>query len=55
MHWPTGHNSKKFVGSTPKWLVANWSSMLSWESLNGLAITPALLLPTRKTSCYLFS
>lgn len=32
----------------PKWFVANCSSMPSWESMKGVAITPALLLPEKK-------
>lgn len=37
----------------PKWFVANCSSMLSLESMNGVAITPALLLKTEKTKLIL--
>lgn len=35
--------------SLPIWFVANCSSMLSLESMNGVAMIPALLLATRKT------
>lgn len=37
----------------PKWFVANCSSMLSLESMNVVAITPALLLKTEKTKLIL--
>lgn len=35
------------------WFVANCSSMLSLEIMNGVAMSPALLLTTKKTS-YIF-
>lgn len=38
-------SNQKFI---PKWFVANCSSMLSFESVNGVAIIPALLLSTQK-------
>ena len=43
---------RKLQWNIPKWLVANCSSMLSWESRNGVAITPALLLPNKKRQCH---
>lgn len=35
------------------WFVANCSSILSLESMNGVAMIPALLLITRKQNWYL--
>lgn len=40
--------SKELERNIPKWLVANCSSILSWESVNGDAITPALLLSNKQ-------
>ncbi len=42
------YRSKELMSNIPKWLVANCSSILSWESLNGVAITPALLLTNKQ-------
>lgn len=36
------------MSNIPTWLVANCISMLSWESMKGAAIMPALLLNQEK-------
>lgn len=41
-------HSDQFYANIPMWLVANCSSMLSFESMKGVAIIPALLLKTKK-------
>ena len=45
---PLKDRSMELMSYIPIWLVANCSSMLSWESLNGVAITPALLLSNKQ-------
>lgn len=44
----TNNTEMKVVKLIPTWFVANCSSIPSFESKNGVAITPALLLPTVK-------